>query len=269
MPPIFTNSFQPTTQALFTNTRRPKSSLRLRKSGHFPLSLTRPRSGAGSGLGGFTLIELLVTIVIVGILVAVGFGAFNRGILKARQVETQSLGRTVGIGIDNFRAENFRPPNPPFRDDFDTVYGAPDSDLDTGFLVAVLMGREGSFQLPGGGDPVDAADINPNRTEFVDLPVVTQPRIGVWQENGRLYDSWGRQLMFVINSRYQEFRENNGERDEILFSWGLLEYVDTSPGIRAWAFISMGADGLKGREMSENYNEPNTTYSGSDDVISW
>lgn len=221
-------------------------------------------------LQGFTLIELLVTIVIVGILVAVGFGAFNRSVLKARQVETQSLGRTLGIGIGNFMAENFRPPNPPSKDDWDTVYGDPGGLYDTSFLIAVLTGGEGSFQEPdGSGEPVDVGRLNPNRTQFVDLPVVQQPRTGVWEEDGRLYDSWGRELMIVINSRYQDTQENNGQRDEILHSWGLLNYSDTNPGIRSWAFISMGADGLKGREQEENLFEGNATYLGSDDVISW
>lgn len=233
-----------------------------------PSAMNRSPSFARHRRPGFTILELMVAIVIVAILAVLGFTVFNRSIMKGRQVQTASLGRAVGMGITNFMAENMRPPNPPDRDDFDTVYGEPGGAFPTSFLVGVLTGGRGSLTGEGGAT-VESSVLNPRGIEYVELPLAPNRILGVSPDDGRIYDAWGRELMFAINSRNAVVPENQGERDEILYTRGLMDYLDTRPGFRAWAFISMGADGLKGRTASSNLRDSTVTHHGSDDVISW
>lgn len=220
---------------------------------------------------GFTLIELLVVSLIIAILATVGFSVFRKGILKARAVETASLGRAVGIGISNFTIENMRPPNPPTRDDLDTIYGDPDGDYSTAFLVGVLTGGSTDF-TDTDGTVTPSTELNPNGTVYVELPEARNQKLGVNPDTKRIYDSFGRELIFAINSRRVSQFDNQGDpgfQDEVLHTGGLFDYRDTKPGPRAFAFLSFGADGLKGRSMSEDLLDADQILAGSDDIISW
>lgn len=221
---------------------------------------------------GFTLVELLVTITIIAVLALAIFGGAQQGTLRARKLMCRNMMKTAGDGIIGYMADHHgKPPAPPTKLRDDTIYGDPGGKYSTEWLVAVLTGRDGAFAEEDGSKTDAASD----GTVYADFERKNEPRGGLYvtgtdMEKGaaKLYDPWGKELMFAVNSPVQETYFNNGIADEVLHTYGLCEYQDTKPDARPFVSISLGADGLKGKGKGTPY-DTSQYFNGSDDVISW
>jgi prepilin-type N-terminal cleavage/methylation domain-containing protein len=131
---------------------------------------------------GFTLIELLVVIAIIAILVTGACAAFNFAIQKTREVDTQSMARTVANAVEQFQREYDQMPQP--------TSATRDTDCNTDTTAA-----EGLLLILTGKDKTQ----NPRGTDFLtDLKAATltgknRPVDGLVRngETLELVDPWG------------------------------------------------------------------------------
>jgi prepilin-type N-terminal cleavage/methylation domain-containing protein len=220
---------------------------------------------------GYTLIELLVTIVIIAILVAVIMGGVSKALNKARRVTCAAVMRTAATGLTSYMADNYgKTPAPPTKKDWDAIYGDPGGLYSTEWLLAVLLGSDGTF-TEGDGSTASAKDANPSGTVYAEFERQSGPKGGLYVDEAgkaKLYDPWGREIIFAINSPVQGAYLANGYRDQVLYTWGLCEYKESKVDARPFAMLSAGEDGFKGLERGVLF-DGNTTFAGSDDVISW
>lgn len=236
---------------------------------------TKPIPGTGFARA-FTLIELLVVMTIIAVLAFAIFGGVNKALLKARKLTCQSVMKNAGDGLINYAADNYgKNPAPPSKVAVDTIYGDTGGLYSSEWLLAVLTGMDGSFQVDGA--PADVKPANPAGTVYVEFQRVSQPKSGLYIDETtgkpRLCDPWGRDIIFAINSPSQKFAvPRGGQDDQVLDTYGFCEYVDTkvdpTRDTRAFAIMSFGEDGLKGKEAS-TVTDKTATFAGSDDVISW
>lgn len=212
-----------------------------------------------SDRSGFTLIELLVVIVIVAALSALAFMFSTRAIGKAERAQVIQQMRDVGLGIEAYIVDYRRPPIPESKraTGWDTIYGDPGGNYGTESLMAALLGEDNDF--PTSTDEVfNSRDMNPRQNNYFTPVITDDKRSGVGRDDGKLYDSWGRELMFAINTPPFENTFNNGQNDKVLMTWGLAEWTDKKPRHQPYVIWSYGKDGVKSE-----------AYAGSDDAANF
>lgn len=213
---------------------------------------------------GFTLVELLVVIAIVAALAALVFSVTTKAIQKARKTSCTNLMRNMEISLESYMMEQNRPPLPQVKDNWDTILGDPGGLYSTGPLVAILTGGEDLTWTETDGNTFDMNKLNPKRVAYLEMTEVSGKEAGI-HDDGKLYDPWGRELMFAINSRIQLVDVNPaspGRQDYLLQTWKLAEWNEIKPGNQAYVMWSYGADGVKGKGE-------NASFRGSDDVKSF
>ncbi len=220
---------------------------------------------------GFTLVELLVVISIIAVLAVIGFLTATKMLDKGKKVQALAQLRDLNVGFTMFVTDYQKPPIPPTKRDYDTIYGDPKGKHQNGYLVAVLVGDSKDFTYDGQSFKVD--DVNPRHQQYVIFPSKADGKGGVGKD-GNLYDPWGGEIIAAINAGidpnnpdgYTDF--NNGNNDRRLYTFGLGEYKDksgameTMPRDQDFVFWTYGRDKVKGTAKS-------TAYTGSDDVINW
>lgn len=211
--------------------------------------------------GGFTLVELMVVIAIIAALAALTFAFVNRALLKGKQTACVNLMRNIEVGMESYQMEQNRPPLPKIKDSHDTIFGDPGGLYSTAPLISVLTGGESLEWEESSGDVFDMEHLNPKRVGYLELNLAEGSEAGL-RRDGKVYDPWGRELMFAVNSRIQVDEFNDGYEDERLHTWGLAEWDEIKPGTQAYVMWSYGADGKKGKGNSQRFG-------GSDDVKSF
>jgi len=208
---------------------------------------------------GFTLIELLIVIVIVAALSSLAFMFGSRAIAKAERVQVIQQMRDVGLGVEAYIVDYRRPPIPESKrlTGWDTIYGDPGGNYGTEALMSALLGEDNDF--PTSTDEIfNSRDMNPRQNNYF-TPVITyDKRSGVGADDGKLYDSWGRELMFAINTPPFEHDFNNGQNDKVLMTWGLAEWSDKKPRNQPYVIWTYGKDGYKA-----------DAYAGADDAANF
>ena len=187
---------------------------------------------------------------------------------KVHRMSCMSLMRASRDGVNRYLAENFKPPLPPTKDEWDTMLGDPGGKYSNQWLVGVLQGTTGTFREDDGQE-FDAHKANPKSVAYATFPSVSYSRRGGVGDDGKLYDPWGREIMFALNSRVQDTFTNNGFRDQMLHTWGMAEYAETKPGLQPFAAWSYGADGVKGRAETKPGPGALPALKGSDDMVLW
>lgn len=234
------------------------------------------------GSPAFTLIELLVVMIIIAVLAVMLFGGFSSAMLKARKLTCASTMKNAGDGIMNYMADNYgKPPAPKTKqlpgNQWDTIYGNPGGNYSSEWLLAVLLGMEGSYQIDGQTEDTKIA--NPTLTAYAQFDRKNEPKGGLYIEDPdgtnpkpKLYDPWGREIIFAINSVMQENDASGGNNDKALDTYGFCQYADLNNEpknfVRQFAMISYGDDAKKGKEQKD-LNDSTATFAKSDDVISW
>ena len=225
---------------------------------------------------GFTLTELLVVIVIVAIIATLSFMGTSRMIDNGRKVKTMAQFRDFEVGISLFEVDYQKPPIPKSKRDtgWDTIYGDPGGNYSTQFLISALAGEDKDY--PYVGENFSSKEVNPRNEAYMVFPSAPDKKGGVGPD-GRLYDSWGGEVMVAING----FKSNNpadvlhndlnpvepGRNDRRMHTWGLAEYKETKPRQQSHVFWSYGKDRKKGKN-AKNFGDV-VPFAGSDDVISW
>ena len=216
---------------------------------------------------GFTLVELLVVIAIIAVLAMLGFMTATKMIDRGKKVQTLAQLRDLNSGFTMFVTDYQKPPIPPTKRGYDTLYGDPNGKHQNGFLVAVLVGDPKEFTYDGQNFYVD--DVNPGHQQYVVFPSKADGKGGVGKD-GNLYDPWGNQIIAAINGGRLPGKEddysdsNGGTNDRILDTYGFGEYKETKPRDQDFVFWSYGRDKVKGTAKPKS-----EAYTGSDDVINW
>lgn len=223
-------------------------------------------------LPGYTLTELLVVIVIIAVLAAIILGGVSKAMNRARRVTCASLMKTAASGLTNYMADNYgKTPAPPTKKVWDAIYGDPGGLYSTEWVLSVLLGSDGTFTETDGSS-ASAKEANPSGTAYIEFERKNEPKGGLYigsDNKPKLYDPWGREIVFAINSPQQGVYFNNGFQDQMLHTWGLCEYTDSKVEALPYAMFSAGEDGLKGAQGQSSIFDGSTTFAGSDDVISW
>lgn len=231
----------------------------------------RPQ-GKPKVLPGYTLTELLIVIVIIAVLAAVILGGVSKAMNRARRLTCASLMKNAATGLTNYMADNYgKTPAPATKKSWDSIYGDPGGMYSTEWILSVLLGSEGTFKETDGSSS-SARDANPNGTAYIEFEKKGEPKGGLYIDKDgkpKLYDPWGREIIFAINSPKQGAYFNNGFEDQVLHTWGLCQYVDSKIEAIPFAMISAGEDGKKGKEQRDSLFDGGTTFAGSDDVVSW
>ena len=206
----------------------------------------------------------MIVIAIIAVLAAITFAIATKAISKAKQTDCIALMRNITIGMEEYYMEHNRPPLPRNKDDEDTIFGEPNAEYTTEPLMNILTGGSDlTWTEPDNGDTFDMEHLNPKRVQYVKIQEVPpgKKESGLW-DDGRVYDPWGRELMFAINSRVQVTQSNDGFQDEMLDTQGFAEWAEIQPNMQPYVMWSYGADGIKGRGTEE-------FFKGSDDVKSF
>lgn len=211
---------------------------------------------------GFTLVEIMVVIAIIAVLAALVFSVAGKMILKAEKVACTGLMRDISISLTSYESDFNKLPLPRIKDEWDTILGDPGGFYSTAPLVSVLTGAEYSEWNENDGNSFDLSSLNPKGEVYMEPNISLSKKEGGIKKDGKLYDPWGRELMFALNSRRQNHDINDGYRDEILHTWGLAEWAESKPGYENFVIWSYGVDGKKGKGE-------NARFSGSDDVKSF
>ena len=222
--------------------------------------------------GGFTLIELLIVLVVIAVLAVLILGGVSKAMNRARRVTCAATMKTAASGLTNYMADNYgKTPAPASKKTWDAIYGDPGGLYSTEWILAVLLGTDGVFKETDGSS-VSSKDTNPNGTAYTEFDRKSEPKGGLYMGSDnkpKLYDPWGREIVFAINSPQQGVYFNNGFQDQVLHTWGLCEYVDSKIEAIPFAMFSAGEDGKKGAQEKDSIFDGTTTFAGSDDVTSW
>jgi prepilin-type N-terminal cleavage/methylation domain-containing protein len=206
----------------------------------------------------FTLIELLVVIAIIAILVGLLFPAFKAVQRQAREAQAKNDLTQIVNAVNAFYTEYGRYPlptgNPCPAVATDITYGP--SGTSTADLFYSLRAVTSGCNSLVSGTPA----INPRQIVFISPPYVKDEtagkrRSGVSQTDGQYYDPWGTPYSVRIDANYDNQLTNPYTADTGAGPATLNQ------GVIAW---SAGSDG-----KSPGYNGGTTTFSASDDVISW
>lgn len=211
---------------------------------------------------GFTLIELLVVIGIIAVLASLIFSVSIHVMRKAETVTCMNLIRNWSVALESYYADYNRFPLPQNKIDYDTVLGDPDGNYSTAPLVAVLTGAEDLTWVEDTGAEFDMEYLNPSRDVYIEPTLSTAKKEGGIYEDGKLYDPWGRELMFALNSRRKGDDFNEGKNDDILHTWGLAEWAEIKPRYEDFVIWSYGEDGEHGKGDDKK-------FASSDDVKSF
>jgi prepilin-type N-terminal cleavage/methylation domain-containing protein len=192
----------------------------------------------------FTLIELLVVITIIVILMGLLFPAFRGVQDQAKKTQAKNDLTQIVTAVTAFYTEYGRYPLPAGTSGDGYIYGGP-SGNDSKGLFDALRG-------------LDAAQ-NPRQIVFMSPPDVkdaANPRsgIGTTTGTGQFFDPWGVPYSVTIDADYDNqvpnpYGANNGAGGDKI-----------RQGVIAWSFGKDSAQGTKGGSSS---------FTGSDDVISW
>ncbi len=206
----------------------------------------------------FTLIELLVVIAIIVILVGLLFPAFKGVQNQARQTQAKNDLTQIVNAVNAFYTEYGKYPLPGLPGgtppDYYT-YGPGGDQANNQLLLTELRGCTAAT-----GSCPAAATINTRQIVFISPPDVKNaaaPRsgIGTTANTGQYFDPWGTNYVIRIDSDYNNQVTNPYAADTGAGAGTLRQ------GVVAWA---AGLDG-----KSPGYNGGTTTFSASDDVISW
>ncbi len=215
---------------------------------------------------GFTLVELLVVIAIVAALAALTFSVAGKMMLKAEKAACTGLIKNFSLAIVSYESDYNRMPLPNHKyQDWDTILGDPGGNYSTEPLVKILIGSDDLTWSENTGDTFDMSHLNPGGEVYLENNISYAKKEGGLKEDGKLYDPWGREMMFAFNSRIADHDINPisiGQHDEILHTWGLAEWSEIKPGYEGFVIWSYGHDGIKGKGDSAAFN-------GSDDVKSF
>ncbi|HZS16295.1 MAG TPA: prepilin-type N-terminal cleavage/methylation domain-containing protein [Candidatus Udaeobacter sp.] len=189
----------------------------------------------------FTLIELLVVIAIIAVLIGLLFPAFKAVQNQAKQTQAKNDLTQIVNAVNAYYAEYGKYP----LATADTLYG-PGGAATNNLLFNELRSA--------------SATQNPRQIVFINPPYVKndtagQRRSGVSPTDSQYYDPWGRPYNIKIDGGYDNqltnpYSANTGAGPGALAS-----------GVIAW---SGGKDGIAPPDAGAT-----TTFSDSDDVISW
>jgi hypothetical protein len=222
-------------------------------------------------LPGFRLMELAVGMAVFLLLCAAGIAGSMRTLENGRKSKALAQFRDFQMGMSLFEGDYQKPPIPRSKRDsgWDTIYGDPDGNYSTQFLVAALAGEDREF--PYKGETFSTRESNPQKKSYMVFQMAEDGKCGIGPD-GRLLDPWGGNVIVAINGfkstnpsdELVDF--DNGRNDRRLHTWGLAEYHETKPRDEAYVFWSYGKDGQKGKGGSPRSVVP---LKGSDDVVSW
>jgi prepilin-type N-terminal cleavage/methylation domain-containing protein len=202
----------------------------------------------------FTLIELLVVIAIIAILVGLLFPAFKAVQNQAKQTQAKNDLTQIVNAVNAFYTEYGKYP---ISGTSDVTFGPGGSPTTNETLFTELRGCPNP---PTGSCPA-AASINTRQIVFISPPDVknsASPRSGIGiavANKGQYFDPWGTNYVIRIDGDYNNQLLNPYTADTGAGAGTLNQ------GVMAW---SAGSDG-----KSPGYNGGTTTFSASDDVISW
>jgi len=202
----------------------------------------------------FTLIELLVVIAIIAILVGLLFPAFKAVQNQARQTQAKNDLTQIVNAVNAYYTEYGQYP---LGITAETTYGPGGNPTNNETLLRELRGCTATMT----GDCVAAATLNTRQIAFISPPDVknsANPRSGIGiavANRGQYFDPWGTNYVVRIDGDY-----NNQVTNPYAADTGAGAGT-VSQGVIAW---SAGSDG-----KSPGYNSGTTTFSASDDVISW
>jgi prepilin-type N-terminal cleavage/methylation domain-containing protein len=201
----------------------------------------------------FTLIELLVVIAIIAILMGLLFPAFKAVQNQARQTQAKNDLTQIVNAVNAYYTEYGKYP---LNIAADTTYGPGGIPATNETLFTELRGCTAVIgSCPG------AASSNPRQIVFISPPDAknaASPRSGIGTtggNKGQYFDPWGNNYVIRIDGDYNNQVPNPYAADTGAGAGTLNQ------GVIAW---SAGSDG-----KSPGYNSGTTTFSASDDVISW
>jgi prepilin-type N-terminal cleavage/methylation domain-containing protein len=220
----------------------------------------------------FTLIELLVVIAIIAILIGLLFPAFKAVQNQARQAQAKNDLTQIVNAVNAYYTEYGRyPVDVPAVNTNDAYFGsgtAPSGTVSYGtndWLFDVLRNNTASTKTAtnvctGGVNLVTC--LNPRQIVFISPQYVknpAQPRSGIGTPGGtgpgQFFDPWGNPYNVAIDGNY------NNQITNLYTADTGAGPATLSQGVITW---SAGSDG-----KSPGYNSGTTTFSASDDVISW
>jgi len=201
----------------------------------------------------FTLIELLVVIAIIAILVGLLFPAFKAVQNQARQTQAKNDLTQIVNAVNAYYTEYGQYPLGIIAD---TTYGPGGTPATNETLFRELRGcTAATGSCPG------AATSNARQIVFISPPDAknsASPRSGIGiavANKGQYFDPWGTNYVIRIDAGYNNQVANPYTADTGAGGDPLNQ------GVIAW---SAGSDA-----KSPGFNSGTTTFSASDDVISW
>src|SRR6266576_817125 len=201
----------------------------------------------------FTLIELLVVIAIIAILIGLLFPAFRAVQDQAKRTQAKNDLTQIVNAVNAYYTDYGRYPIAGITE---TTFGPGGSPATNETLFTELRGCTGNT-----GSCPAAATLNTRQIVFISPPDVknsASPRSGIGTaagNKGQYFDSWGTNYVIRIDGDYNNQVANPYATDTGAGAGTLNQ------GVIAW---SAGSDG-----KSPGYNGGTTTFSASDDVISW
>jgi prepilin-type N-terminal cleavage/methylation domain-containing protein len=200
----------------------------------------------------FTLIELLVVITVIAILIALLFPAFNGVQDQAKRTQAKNDLTQIVTAVNAFYTEYGKYP----LVTADTVYGTTNS-----LLLNELRATASATQ-------------NPRQIVFISPPDVkdrTNPRSGIATQAttingisvviGDFVDPWGTPYKLAIDGNYDNQIANAYTDGSAGGDPNATPAYALRSGVSAW---SLGKDQTIGTKTP-----PNTSFTNSDDVISW
>jgi prepilin-type N-terminal cleavage/methylation domain-containing protein len=218
------------------------------------------------GRRAFTIVELLVVILIIGILVAFLFPAFQGVLARAKKVQAKNDLTQIVTAVNAFYTEYGK--YPIATPGADVIYGP------GGGANNALFNELQGCPTTGAPPPTCSANstLNTRQIVFISPPAVknpTNPRSGIATQAatincfpvaiGEFVDPWGTPYNVEIDGNYDNqittnpYGNNNGAGPQPL-----------TIGVIAW---SLGLDGVLGTKTTGCTG--NDIYTHSDDVISW
>ena len=200
----------------------------------------------------FTLIELLVVLAIIAILVGLLFPAFKAVLNQAKQTQAKNDLTQIVNAVNAFYTEYGKYP---ISGNSEVTFGPGGSPTNNENLF-----RELRACTVATGSCASVAVVNTRQVVFISPPDVKNsatPRSGIaiTTNIGQYFDPWGTNYVIRIDGDYNNQVANPYAADTGAGAGTL------SQGVIAW---SAGSDG-----KSPGYNGGTTTFSASDDVISW
>ena len=201
----------------------------------------------------FTLIELLVVIAIIAILISLLFPALKAVQNQARKAQAKNDLTQIVNAVNAYYTEYGKYP---ISGAVDVTFGPGGSPTNNENLLRELR----ACPNPVAGSCASPAALNARQIVFIsprDVKNAASPRLGIGTTTGvgQYFDPWGNNYAVRIDGEYNNQVTNPYAADTGAGAGTLNQ------GVIAW---SAGSDG-----KSPGYNSGTTTFSASDDVISW